>query len=257
MTARSRHLLIAAGLLALTLLLTAGLGWRRLSTVARPWQRGLAPGGGDTALVDQLQSAREQVVQLNAENVVLRTRLEEYRTLRGEGGILLERTVVVRARIIGRTLRLGRRYCELDAGAVDGVAKGMAACAGLSLVGMVVGVQDGRCLVQQVTDSESRIPATLFDGPKLLAEGVLAGTGQRGLLLLEFIEDRSGLAVTPGMQVVTAGSDGRLPPGLVLGAVSAAARSTTADHWRVEVSPLRSAEAAESLLVLNFQPPER
>jgi rod shape-determining protein MreC len=161
--------------------------------------------------------------------------------------------VVVRARIIARTVRQGRRYCELDAGAVDGISIGMAACLGWSLVGAVVGGQEGRSLVQLVSDSESRIPAALLDKEARIAEGVLSGSGRRGLLLLDYIEERDGLQVTAGQRVVTAGTDGRFPPGLVLGTVTAASRSATADHWHVEVAPLREADSADSLLILRFE----
>ena len=258
MTTRSRHLLAAAIALVVTLVLSrTGLlaaAWQRLSTPLDPWQRGLAgqaaPAGDEPA--QQLVAAQEQVVQLNAENITLRTRLAEYAQVRGEGGIPPEQAVVVRARIIARNQRQGRRYCELDAGAVDGVTKGMAVCAGWSLVGLVAGVQEGRCLVQEITDNESRIPAALIDGQRLLAEGLLTGVGKRGELLLDFVEDRDGLSVVPGLQVVTANSDTRVPPGLVLGTVKAAVRSTTADHWHIEVAPLRLIEACESVLIIRF-----
>ncbi len=263
MATRTRQLQIAGIALALSLGLgwsgAFNLAWRRLSGLVAPWQRAMSPVGNQVPASpeQQLAAAQEQVIQLNAENVLLRTRLAEYLAIRGEGGLPPEQVVVVRARIIGRTQRLGRRYLELDAGAVDGVVKGMAVCSGWSLVGMVSGVQEGRCLVQQLTDAESRLPAALFDGDKMLAEGVIAGIGKRGQLLLDFVEDREGLNVVPGMHVVTAGSDIRLPAGLVIGTVTAAGRSSTADHWRIDVAPQRVAEAAESLLVMKFSAPER
>ena len=65
------------------------------------------------------------------------------------------------------------------------------------------------------------------------------------------------LGQTKGMHVVSAGSDARLPPGLVIGTVSDSSRSSTANHWRVEVTPLRVAEACETLLVLRFANPPR
>lgn len=253
MTPRTRNLVVAGSLAVVALgLAVTGLGpwlWGRTAGLLTPVKRGLGAG---EATVDESLALREQVVRLNAENVLLRTRLGEYAAIRGEGGLPPEQAVVVRARILGRTLREGRRYCEIDAGAVDGVGKGMAACLGWTLAGLVAGVQEGNALVQLVSDSESRIAAALIDGEKVLAEGVLRGTGKRARLVLDYVEDREGLAITPGMRVVTAGSDGRLPPGLVLGLVASAVRSSTADHWHVEVAPLREAESADSLLILRF-----
>lgn len=253
MTPRTRNLVVAGSLAAVALGLAAsGVGpwlWGKGAGWLMPVKRGLAQADGAP---DDLVALREQVVRLNAENVLLRTRLDEYAAIRGEGGLPPEQTVVVRTRIVARTLREGRRYCEIDAGAVDGVTKGMAACLGWTLVGLVAGVQEGRALVQLVSDGESRIAAALVNGEKVVAEGVLRGTGHRAKLTLDYVEDRDGLAITPGMRVVTAGSDGRLPPGLVLGLVVTAVRSSTADHWHVEVAPLREAEAADSLLLLRF-----
>lgn len=256
MTGRSRTLLI----IAVTLGGTALAAWSGLTrfppagvaAVVEPVQRALGGGEAEETPEQRLLRLEDQLVHVSAENALLRTRLQDYLAIRGEGGIPPEQAVVVRARIIARTVRQGRRYCELDAGAVDGVTVGMAACLGWSLVGAVVGVQEGRALVQLVSDSESRIPATLLDGEKILAEGVLTGSGKRGLLLLDYIEERDELQVTAGQRVVTAGSDGRFPPGLVLGTVTAATRSPTAGHWHVEVAPLREADTAESLLMLKF-----
>ncbi len=230
-----------------TLFARGPLGW-----LGTPIQAGLHSSAPTLTPSEQLLHMSEQMVRINAENAILRSRLQDYLSIKGEGGVPPEQAVMVRARVIARTLRQGRRYCELDAGAVDGVGVGMAVCLGWSLVGTVVGVQEGRCLVQQVTDSESRVPAALLGEEAIIAEGVLSGVGKRGLLMLDYIEERRDLVVKPGQQVVTAGTQGRFPPGLVLGTVVAASRSATADHWHVEVTPMREADIAESLLILRF-----
>lgn len=255
MTGRSRTLLVIAVALGITAI-AAWSGLTRflpggVAQAVEPVQRALVVDEHETP-EQRLLRLEEQLVRVSAENALLRTRLQDYLSIRGEGGIPPDQTVVVRARIIARTVRQGRRYCEVDAGAVDGITVGMAACLGWSLVGTVTGVQEGRALVQLVSDSESRIPATLLDGEMVLAEGVLSGSGKRGLLLLDYIEEREGLRVTAGQRVVSAGSDGRFPPGLVLGTVTAATRSPTAGHWHVEVAPLREGDTADSLLMLRF-----
>jgi rod shape-determining protein MreC len=224
-----------------------------LAWLGRPMQQGLSRDVPEPSPVEKSIQLQEQLVRANAENALLRSRLQDYLSIKGEGGVPPDQTVVVRARVVARTLRQGRRYCELDAGAVDGVVSGMAVCLGWSLVGTVAGVQEGRCLVQQVTDSESRIPASLLMGEAIIAEGVLSGVGKRGLLQLDYIEDRRGLVVEAGQRIITAGTDGRFPSGLILGTVTAASRSATADHWHVEVVPLREADTAESLLILRHE----
>jgi len=272
MSSRRRHLLLALALAATALLVTS-TGWptwpsRALRAATRPLQAGLVGAPRDD---DADAALREQLLRLNAENIQLRSRLAEYDAIRGEGGIPPNQVVVVRARVQARTSRLGRRYLELDAGAADGVVKGMAACAGWSLAGLVVGVREGSCLVQLVSDSESRIPAAVIDSSERLAEGILTGTGSSNALILDFIEDRAGLRLAPGMGVVTAGSDGRLPPGLVLGTIQQASRGASlptggehgrlkaelTSHWEIRVAPQRNLEALDSLLILRFATPER
>lgn len=232
----------------------AAWAWGRFDGPIAAIQRALAPPGHTDA--EQLGAVeRESLVRLAGENAVLRTRLEEYQAIRGEGGVPPERVVVARARILARSQRAGRRYLELGAGAVDGVAKGMAVAAGWTLVGTVAGLQEGRCLVQELSDHQSRVAASIVGAlegaPKAVAEGVLAGTGRRGGLALEFVEHRPELVIAPGMAVVTAGTDGRLPPGLALGTIASADRGGD-ERWTISVAPGRDPEQAESLLVLRF-----
>ena len=255
MQAPPRHLTIALVLIAATgVLAWTGVGkriWQWAGSPLLAWQRGLAArdeAPGDTVAIQ----ANERLIRLNAENVILRRRLAEYQEVAGEGRVPPAQTVVARGQIVARTLRQGRRYCELDIGAVDGVEVDMAATLGWSLVGMVVGRGPGRCLVREITDSESRIPAALYDDKELLAEGVLRGTGAAGEAVLEFVEDRPGLQIEPGQRVVTVGFDRGAPAGLALGSVVSAMRSGPSDHWLITVKPLRSAATSDSLLILRL-----
>lgn len=258
MQAPPRHLTIALVLGAVTVALAwtgaAERIWRWVGAPLLPWQRALAAREEPPAdaLATQLN---ERLIRLNAENVILRRRLAEYQEIAGEGRVPPAQAVVARGQIVARTMRQGRRYCELDVGGVDGVEVEMAATLGWSLVGMVVGRGPGRCLVREITDSESRIPAALYSDAELLAEGVLRGTGAADECLLEFVEDRPGLEVAPGQRVVTVGLDRGAPGGLALGSVVAAERAGPTDHWRITVKPLRSAATSDSLLVLRLADP--
>ncbi|MBA3683944.1 MAG: hypothetical protein H0W72_01710 [Planctomycetes bacterium] len=258
MRAPPRQLVLA---LVLVVVAAAGLGtglarraWLSAAGWLEPWQRGLADGSGDDAVSAGAEQSREQVARLTAENIVLRRRLDDYQAIQGEGKLGPSQVVVARGQVVARTLRQGRRFCELDVGAVDGVEIGMAVAIGWSLVGVVAGVQPSRCLVRQVTDRESRIPAAVFADSDLVAEGVLSGTGERASSLLDFVEDRPGLQLSAGMQVMTAAFDPNLPPGMVLGTITAAERSAQSAQWRIQVTPLRDAEVAESLLIIRGAP---
>ena len=226
-------------------------GW--IVPLLSPFQMAVA-GAGETPADQEVAVLREQVAHLGSDNVVLRTRLADYAGITGEGGVPAERVVVARGRIVARSSRAGRRYLELDVGRIDGVAKGMAVCAGWGLVGLVAGTDDGRALVQILTDSEFRVAAAVVSKdspPRTLCEGVLAGHGRRDELALEFADPPADLELTPGLAVVTAGADGRLPTGLSLGTITSANRAT-GNRWNVAVAPTRDPEQHESLLVLRF-----
>ena len=269
---RLRTYLIAAGagILALTGTMAAGpLGWLRahLAPISQPLAEAFS-AKGTTAAEDVAGVLLEQVAKLGAENAEMRTRLAEYAQIQGEGKVPADRVVIARGRIIGRTRRSGRRYLELDIGRVDGVVKGMPVAMGWTLVGQIAGTDDGRCLVQELTDAECRVAATVLDLgtlneapaggesakptiPTRLCEGVLAGTGRRDDLVLTFIDAAPELPLRPGLAVVTAGADGRFPAGMVLGFISEANHAGS-DAWQVRVVQPRDPEIAESLLVLRF-----
>jgi cell shape-determining protein MreC len=247
--------LAIAGLTAATAVLAVGGAaalWGRPGWLLTPWQRTIAPSPEQHEALRLLQ---DQVAKLSAENALLRSRLGQYASINGEGGFPPERVVVARGRIVGRTARTGRRFLELDVGSGDGVGRDQPVADGWNLVGLVSGVREGRCLVQDLCDAESRVPAAVIDSSGVLAEGVLAGTGEAGLVRLDFIEPREDLRIDPGMAVVSAGSDGRLPPGLAVGHIETAIRGSGADHWKLRVRLSGTPSATESLLVLRV--PER
>ena len=226
--------------------------WGRPGWLLTPWQRAVAPSGEQHSALRTLQ---DQVARLSAENALLHARLKQYASITGEGGFPPERVVVARGRIVARTTRTGRRFLELDAGTADGVVRDLPVADGWNLVGLTAGMREGRCLMQDLTDCESRIPASIVDGTGVVVEGVLAGTGEPGFARLDFIEPREGLRIDVGMAVVSAGSDGRLPPGLGIGHIESAGRGTGAEHWKLRVRLSGDASASESLLVLRV--PER
>ena len=228
-------------------------------------------------------AARELVARLAAENAVLRDRLEQWKQVPGEGSVAPEQRVVARGRIIGRSDRAGRRYVDLDVGRADGVSRGLAACVGWSLVGEVVAADDGRCLVQLTTDSRFRCAVAVTGATSLsaattvpvhapvggkkppgsataaakagpipvrIAEGVLAGDGRSSWMVLEVIGQGVDLPLAAGQVVTTAGSDGRFPPGLVLGRMGRPHREP-GDRWVADVLALRPADDAESLLLIR------
>lgn len=197
--------------------------------VVEPWRAALA--SGDEADEDLLIDLRERLAATNARAVILAERVREYEKIAER---LAER-VLTRARVIARSDRPARRFFEIDVGAVDGVRRGLAVISGWSLVGVVVGERGGSAVVRQIGDRDSRVPASLIvadDQGQAIGEvlGVCAGTGERDRFELLFIEDRPGLEVVPGWEVVTAPGHAQVPAGLVLGVTAVMTSDRLAGH---------------------------
>jgi cell shape-determining protein MreC len=100
-----------------------------------------------------------------------------------------------------------------------------------------------------ISDPQSRIAAHIFDKKSRLAGGVLAGAEHSGLCEMKFIEDRPGLQIQKDQYVVTAGTDGIIPEGLILGVITKAERGRDSDNWHIIVQPLRPVHAVTELIV--------
>ncbi len=125
MRAPPRQLVLASVLAVIAAVgLASGLARRSWVVVAgwlEPWQRDLAGGRDPEPGKARYEQLIEQVARLTTENVTLRRRLDEYRSIEGEGHVGTAQAVVARGSVVARTTRQGRRFCELDIGAVDGV----------------------------------------------------------------------------------------------------------------------------------------
>ncbi|MEM6375696.1 MAG: rod shape-determining protein MreC [Pseudomonadota bacterium] len=107
-----------------------------------------------------------------------------------------------------------RQSVLINVGARDGIIDGWAAMDGLGLVGRISGVGAGSARVILLTDTSSRIPATIQP------------SGQRALILgdntaaprIDFIEDND--QVRAGDRVMSSGDGGVFPAGLLIGQVA-------------------------------------
>lgn len=251
MSPSTRRTLIIIGI-GLAVTGSGAAAWLRgmLDPVLVPMQRALTVEGDAP---DRLRQLDDQVAKLAAENALLRSRLAQYQAVGGESGLAAQVAKTLRGRVIARTQRADRRYVELDVGGIDGVDERMVVADGVNAVGLVVAVQERRCLVQELGDGESRVAAAILGVDGVLAEGVLAGTGDADAHRLEQIEDREGLVIRQGMAVVSAGADQRFPIGMPIGTVRSASKGPGDDHWKITVRP-RAGTWPETLLVLKFAP---
>jgi rod shape-determining protein MreC len=135
----------------------------------------------------------------------------------------------------------------LDAGADQGVVKGMAAVNERGLVGRVIEVGRRSARVLLLTDFNSRVPVMVEPARD---QAILAGDNSRELSLI-FLPLHPRMAV--GQRVVTSGRGGVLPPGLAVGRISAI------DEDRVVVAPVVDRERLEYVRLLEYGrvvPPE-
>lgn len=255
-----RQVLILGACLGLTLLL-AGTGlvkrfWIPSSRLLTGWRQNLAATGpADSALM----RTQEELARLKSQMLTLQAELSAL-TEMSQAGVNPERVILRRAAVLGRSRRIGRHFWEITGGGADGVRQGMAAVSGWSLVGVVEGEAERTSLVRLITDPESRVPVAVIgqktdtegqSAPMEVARGVAAGTGDRVRLDIRFVDDRPGREVLTGMDVVSLGGTGEVPPGLMIGRVVLAERSPQSALWHIEASPLRRLDDLDQVLILR------
>ena len=135
----------------------------------------------------------------------------------------------------------------VNAGADQGVVKGMAAVNERGLVGRVIEVGRRSARVLLLTDFNSRVPVMVEPSRD---QAILAGDNSRepGLIFLPL---HPRMAV--GQRVVTSGRGGVLPPGLAVGVISAI------DEDKVAVAPVVDWDRLEYVRLLEYGrvvPPE-
>jgi rod shape-determining protein MreC len=154
------------------------------------------------------------------------------------------------AKVVARDSSNARRIVAIDAGSSDGVREGMIVVTeGRSLVGTVTKTFDGYSWVTLITDPKSAVSAMVQESR---AEGVVAGN-YGGSLNMEFVGQ--GAIVKNGDFVITSGTGGGYPPGIVIGRVSGVTKEAQDLFQTVNVDHLASLEKLEQVLVLtSFQP---
>lgn len=135
----------------------------------------------------------------------------------------------------------------VNAGADQGVVKGMAAVNERGLVGRVIEVGRLSARVLLLTDLNSRVPVMVEPSRD---QAILAGDNSRepGLVFLPLAP-----RMAVGQRVVTSGRGGVLPPGLTVGRISAI------DDHKVAVAPAVDWDRLEYLRLLEYSkivPPE-
>jgi rod shape-determining protein MreC len=194
-----------------------------LSWALKPFESAISPVKNTLAFWRSaflnIKSVKESNVELSAENLELYGKIAKLAQLEEENALLRERqnlsgrsihTAI--AAVIGRDFQTNRTLV-INKGANDGIRNGMAVIfKGETAVGMVVDAGFNTAKVQTILDTQSRIAAITAD---TRVSGLARGLGS------DIIFDLIAKNKKPeaGELIISSGTDGVWPRGLVIGKV--------------------------------------
>lgn len=184
------------------------------------------------------QAELNSLVEAKAENQRLKEALQF--TEETDGTTVLARVVGLNATPHFQSLRINR-------GEDDGVRVGMPVVTPRGVVGQVVRAVGGSADVMVMLDPQSRIGALV---QRSRVRGTVVGAGDGQKMLLDFVRREDDIA--DGDQVITAGTDGIYPRGLVVGTVKSVSRPTVGLFLVGQVEPAVDLARVEEVLVLPF-----
>ena len=229
--------------------------------VTAPVQRGLV------AIIDgtanawsqyvSLRSVRRENVQLQDENTKLRADVVGLAEAKAENERL--RRLVhydevspgpkVVARVLGINPDPNRLTLRIDRGEGDGVKRGQAVVTADGVVGQVLRSTASAADVLVVFDPNCRLGGRV---QRTRSRVGIAGGGDDQALKLEYLLRTEDLE--EGDLVVTSGTDGVYPPGLVVGRVTGVQRQTSGMFLNAGILPAVNFAKVEEVVVLAPQP---
>jgi rod shape-determining protein MreC len=211
-------------------------------------------GGWDRYL--WLVSTQEENVRLQAENRRLRAELnnlEEVRLANERLRLLLDFRESVAlpalpAQVIAEDASSWFRTVVIDKGSADGVLEGMPVVVAEGVVGRIIRSAPRESRVLLLTDASSAV-ASLVQHSR--TRGICRGEGE--LLTLDFALRREDIEV--GDRIITSGTGGVFPKGLVIGEVTRTTRKEYGLFQTVTVAPAVDFSRLEEVLVLLKENP--
>lgn len=185
----------------------------------------------------------------NAELTQLLTQAEEYRLEAERLRDLLELKDIyklegVSARIIGRSTDAWNQTITLDAGAEEGISKGLTVMGPAGVIGQVVEVSASSCVVRLLTDPNSGVAAQVQSSR---VEGIVRGS-LTGALELENVD--ADAEVNQGDVVLTSGLGGSFTKGLLIGTVVRVEGNAKDGTRVIVVAPNEEASSLEEVTVI-------
>lgn len=166
-------------------------------------------------VVDQNKELRRELQQMKAwKEAALQLEQENARLLDLNNVRLDPQLTFVTGVVLADAGSPFRQSVLLNIGARDGIVDGWAAMDGIGLVGRISGVGNTTSRVMLLSDSSSRIPATIQPS----GETALVVGDNSVAPVIDFLENPD--QVRPGDRVVSSGDGGVFPSGLLIGHVA-------------------------------------
>ncbi len=201
---------------------------------------------------DDAAASEETLTQLRERNAELTALLAQAEELRKENERLQGLVNIVGAygvegptgRVVGRSTDAWNQTVTLDVGSSSGVEEGLTVIGSTGVVGQVISVAPGSCVVRLLTDPQSGAAALVQSSR---AEGVVRGS-LAGLLYLENTDAKAELSV--GDVVLTSGLGGSYTCGLLIGTIVRIEGGSGDAGRQVVVAPNDTAAPLEELTVV-------
>jgi rod shape-determining protein MreC len=194
------------------------------------------------ARVQSLEIERQKLLEAQATNDRLKQLLDFRDQLPGKA---------ITASIIANSASSWFKSCLLDKGSADGVRKGMAVITPLGVVGQVVAVTPRTAKVLLLTDPNSGVDVLV---QRTRARGIVSGSLGNGTVL-KYVKRSED--VQEGDRLITAGTDGVFPKGMLVGTVIRASQPQLGLFQSIELLPAVQSARVEDVLIVAAERGEK
>lgn len=186
----------------------------------------------------KLKEENAKLRQWQSAALVLEDRIKRYQLLLN--AVVDPSLDRITARVIGRESKPFLETMILNAGKSQGVRSGQAVVDEHAIIGRIFLAGERSSWVILLTDLNSRIPVVIRPGN---IQAIMAGDNSNAPTLETLAQ---GAQLREGMQVLTSGDGGLLPPGLAVGVL-------IRDGGRMRVALLSDANTSDDVQVIKYQ----
>lgn len=181
--------------------------------------------------VNQLREARLENIRLRSMIALRETTTSHY----------------VAGKVIAKTVNLLRMTMTLRVGSDDGVFVGNPVVTGDGIVGKVIAVSAGYCIVQTMLNVDFRVSGKV---QRSRVDGIVGWDG-KSLILKNVVKS---MDVRPGDAIITSQYSSAFPDGLKIGIVGEVREIPGSVFHAITITPCANFVEAEEVFVMDFQP---